>query len=90
MAEDDGYEKLRAQLELLEWPQVYMFKFIAPNESDKVAQLSALFDEGTDLQIKQSSTGKFSSVGAKEMMLSPESVIEKYKKAAQIKGVILL
>lgn len=90
MAEEDGYEKLREQLELLEWPQVYMFKFIAPNDSDKVAKLTALFDEGADLQIKQSSTGKFSSVGAKEMMLSAESVIEKYKKASEIEGVILL
>lgn len=87
---EDGYEKLTEQLQLLEWPRVYMFKFITPNDSEKVAKLSALFDDGADLQLKQSSTGKFTSVGAKEMMISPESVIEKYKKAALIDGVILL
>lgn len=86
----DPYAKLREQLQLLEWPSVYMFKFIVPNESDKVARVSALFETPSNVNLQPSRTGKYISVGAKELMLDVESVINVYKKASEIEGIIPL
>lgn len=86
----EQFDKLKAQLELQEWPDVYLFKFIAPNQSETVARVAALFDEGVDLQFQPSRTGKYVSISAKEMMLDVESIMEKYRKSAEIPGVISL
>ena len=86
----NDFDKLRKQLELQEWPNVFLFKFIVPNDSEKMAKVTALFDEGTDLRFQQSKTGKYVSVSAKEMMLDIDSIIDKYQMAAAIDGVIAL
>ena len=62
----DVFDKLRKQLELQEWPNVFLFKFIAPNNSETVAKVTALFDDGTDLNYQPSKTGKYVSISAKE------------------------
>lgn len=90
MTEEDPYAKLREQLELQSWPDVYFFKFIVPNESDRVAQVTALFDNANDLKMHPSKTGKYVSVSAKELMLDVDSIIDKYKDAAKIEGLISL
>jgi hypothetical protein len=86
----DEFDKLKEQLELQEWPGVYMFKFIVPNTPEKIALVSALFEESVDLRLQPSKTGKYVSVGAKELMLDVDSIIEKYKKASLIEGLIAL
>ena len=90
MSDSDSYEKLRMPLENMNWPEIYFFKFIVPNDSELVAEVTALFDEGADLRLQQSKNGRYISVGAKEMMISPESVIQRYKEASNIKGLIAL
>ena len=90
MSDADSYEKLRLQLENMNWPEIYFFKFIVPNDSELVAKVTALFDEGTDLRLQQSKNGRYISIGAKEMMISPESVIQRYREASNIKGLIAL
>ncbi|MGC6433005.1 MAG: DUF493 domain-containing protein [Crocinitomicaceae bacterium] len=84
------YDKLKKQLELLEWPNVYMFKFIVPNTPELIAKTTALFDPGADIQFHESKTGKFVSVSVKELMLNVDSIIEKYEKATTIKGLMAL
>lgn len=84
------FTNLKTQLELLNWPAVYYFKFIVPNDSEKLALVSSLFDETSEIVIHQSKNNKFISLSAKEMMLDVESIIEKYKKASLIKGIISL
>ena len=86
----DKYDKLKEQLELQEWPGVFMFKFIVPNQSDLIARTTALFDNAVDLAFNQSKTGKYVSVTAKEMMLDVDSIIAKYKEAEKIEGLISL
>jgi hypothetical protein len=90
MSENDAYLKLREQLELQTWPDVYFFKFIVPNRPELVAKVSALFDNADDLHLQPSKTGKYLSLSAKELMLDVESIIDKYKKAAKIEGLISL
>lgn len=86
----DDYNKLREQLELQEWPGIFMFKFIVKNTPELIAKVSQLFDEAADLRLQPSKTGKYISVGAKEMMLDVDSIIEKYKQASLIDGLIAL
>lgn len=84
------YDKLREQLELQEWPNVYLFKFIVPNNSELIAKTTALFDDGADLNYQNSKTGKYVSISAKELMIDVDSIIAKYEKATELKGVIAL
>ena len=90
MSEEDEYSKLREQLELQEWPNIFLFKFIVPNTSENLAMATALFNETSEISLHESKTGKFVSVGAKEMMLDVDSIINVYKEAAKIKGLIAL
>ena len=86
----DPYLKLREQLNLQEWPGVYLFKFIVPNNSKVLAKTTALFDDAVNLKMQPSKTGKYISVSAKELMLDVESIIEKYKKSSLIEGLMAL
>lgn len=86
----DIFNSLRAQLELEEWPNVYLFKLIGPNNSEVVAKITALFDDGTDLHYQPSKTGKYISISVKEMMMDVDSIIAKYEQAALIEGVMTL
>ena len=86
----DVYHKLKIQLELQEWPNVYLFKFIVPNSSDKIAKATALFDDSAELVIKESSKGTYMSISAREVMVDAESIIIKYKRASLIEGLVAL
>jgi len=86
----DTFDKLKVQLELQEWPNVYLFKFITPNNSETVARVTALFDDGADLTYNKSKTGKYVSISVKELMIDVKSIISKYDEVAKIKGVIAL
>jgi hypothetical protein len=87
---DDRFEKLREQLALQEWPEVYLFKFIVENTPEKLAHATALFDDTADITFHTSSNEKYVSVSAKELMIDVDSVIKKYEKAALIEGIISL
>lgn len=84
------FSNLKEQLDLLEWPDIYFFKFIVNNSPEHLALATALFDETSDITLHSSKSGKFVSVSVKEMMMSAESVIAKYEKASKIEGIISL
>lgn len=86
------YEQLRKQLDELEnWPTVYMFKFIVPADNQKVAQVEALFDtEQSQVSMRTSKNGNFVAVTAKELMVNAEAVINRYKDAEGIEGLMSL
>ena len=88
---DSDFDSLREKLnDQVNWPSVYLFKFIIPANNHKLAQVMNLFNETTEITTRESGKGNFISVSAKEVMLSTESVIEVYKKAAQVDGLIAL
>lgn len=80
-------EKLDAQHS---WPSVYMFKFIIPSDNKKLAQVEGLFGKEAQLTTRQSSSNKFISITAKEMMMSADEIIKVYKKAEKVEGIIQL
>jgi len=70
-----------------DWPARYTFKFIAP--SDQLDELKALFG-GHPVRVRASSKGNYKSVTAHLRMASSGDVIEIYKEASEIEGVISL
>jgi len=86
----DVFDNLREQLTLLEWPDVYLFKFIVPNSPEMLARATSLFGDMAELTFHESKTGKYISVSAKEMMIDVDSIIAVYERAAEIKGMIAL
>ncbi len=84
---DGLQEKLKEQKG---WPMVYLFKFIIPNDNQKLALAEGIFGPEAQVQINKSRTGKYLSISAKEMMISPDEVIRRYERAAEIEGLIAL
>ncbi len=84
------FDKLRIQLEQQEWPNVFLFKFIIPNEPEYIAKVIAILSQEAELQLQPSRNGKFVSVSAKELMLDVDSIIDIYEKSSEIKGLIAL
>ena len=89
---EEKYQKLEAALkESLTWPNVYMFKFIIPADNRTLAQVENLFNaREAEINVRQSRKGNYLSITVKEMMMSPEKVIERYRMAEGIKGLMSL
>lgn len=86
-----NYDDLRAKLNAgAQWPQIYMFKFIIPSVNQKIALIESLFADDADIKLLPSSGGKYTSVTARVVMLDAEQIIDIYKKAAEIEGIISL
>lgn len=85
-----NFDGLRNKLEEMDYPSVYLYKFIVPSDNKKIAQLQALFSDDAQVSLRSSKNGKYTSLGAKEVMLSPDTIIERYQKALQIEGCIAL
>jgi len=91
MSDQDPYQSLLEKLkEQKGWPMVYLFKFIIPNDNQKLALAERLFGPEAQVQINKSRTGKYLSVSAKEMMINPDEVIKRYREAQKIEGLIAL
>jgi uncharacterized protein len=86
----EAFNTLREQLELLDWPNVYLFKFIMPNDEANIAKIIAFFDENADINLQPSGKGNYTSLSVKTVMLTVDEIITIYKKASAIKGVISL
>lgn len=87
----EDLEKFRQKLiETSSFPSVYMFKFIVASENRKIALVENMFEPEADIHTKESANGKYTSITAKQVVVSADEVIEVYKKAAEIKGIIFL
>lgn len=67
-----------------------MFKFIFEPENDRLDAVLALFPPESEILRKYSTAGKYLSVTVKEVMLNADEVIQRYDKASEIEGVIVL
>ena len=88
---EEKWNALREKLEMDEWPRLYMFKFIVPADNERIALVENLFNtREAEVTMRTSKKGNFVSITAKEMMMSADSVIERYKSADGIEGLISL
>jgi hypothetical protein len=86
--ENKVYASLKQKLdEQFAWPMLYMFKFIVPEANkDKVIML---FNKH-DVSSRNSKNGNYVSLTIQMFMMSSEDVIDVYKKASTIEGLIAL
>lgn len=88
---EDKWKKLKETLDEEEYPSLYLFKFIIPNDEKKLALLKSKFDsESAEISTKLSKTNKFISLSIKEVMISSDQIIETYKSVGEVEGVISL
>ncbi len=88
---DKELESLRTKLvETTTFPSVYMFKFIVEADNRKIALVENLFQEEAEILTKQSDKGKYISITSKQVVMSVDEIIDVYKKAAEIKGIMFL
>lgn len=90
-SKDEFYADLKEKLkEQHSFPSVYMFKFIVPGSNKLHAQVEALFGDEAQITIRESSKGNYVSITAKEMMLSADNIISRYREASKIEGIVSL
>jgi putative lipoic acid-binding regulatory protein len=70
-----------------EWPTRYTFKFIVPAE--QIDEVKAVFG-GHPVRVRESSKGTYKSVTARVQMTSSDAVVDVYKEASSIEGIIPL
>jgi uncharacterized protein len=84
---DVDFKGLEEKLDKVEWPSVYMFKFIVPMEKEE--ELLLIFNS-RPVERKISKTGKYVGITTSYWIQSVSEVIEVYKKAATIEGIVSL
>ncbi|MGM5630790.1 DUF493 family protein [Apibacter raozihei] len=89
---EEFYTRFQEQLDKEHsFPGNYMFKFIIPTESKKIAQLHKIFDHGSaTFSMKESKNNKYTSVTITMYVADSTSVIEYYKEAAGIENIVML
>ncbi len=84
----DDLDRLKDHLdESQEFPCYYMFKFIVPRSSeDEVVRLL----DGNPYTSRSSSSGKYVSLTADIFVTTSDQVVQMYREAATIEGIISL
>lgn len=86
------YTKLKSQLnDTTTFPADYLYKFIVPTDENQSEEVTNLFNKGgAVINTRESKTGKYISVSVRLKVKSADEVINYYKEAEKIKGIISL
>lgn len=89
--DQEKYNRIKQQLfESTKWPSLYMFKFIVPNNENKINAVKNLFPTDTEFTYKTSKDIRFIGITVKKVMNSADDVVEIYARAQGIKGIMAL
>lgn len=90
--EQEFYDNLKEKLDdTTEFPSEYMYKFIMPNENQKMAEVQSVFDNANpEFAYRESKSGKFLSITVMVYVLDSDTIIDYYKRIGKIDGVIML
>lgn len=85
---NEDFDKFKRQLdENHEWPCTYLFKFIVPKEQVVTLEHQTGLEHS---KLTPSKKGTYVSVTFEMMANSSDEVVEIYKKASKVKGVMSL
>lgn len=88
---DKELENIRSMLWAQQkWPGIYFFKFIVPNDSEKLDLIRGLFYLQDQISYRTSKDIRFIALSCKQMMNNPDEVLAIYEKAKAVEGVIAL
>lgn len=89
--DEESLNRLRDRLnEIHRWPSKYMFKFVLPNNENRVTELKLVFGESAEFKTRLSANANYISVTVYEIMLDADSIFDRYTKAGTIPGIISL
>ncbi len=88
MNDDAIFDGLREKLSLEMFPTQFLFKFIFPIE--KLEDIKLIFDTNDVLEFRPSSGGKYLSLTCNRLVASVDAIINVYRMASSIPGVISL
>lgn len=87
-------EKQNKMIDLLndhhKWPDTFIFKFIYKSDPSTEKSLKDLFSDNSEFILKGSKKKNYSSMSVHHIASSGSEVMEIYKKASEIEGVISL
>ena len=83
--DDTNFKKILD--ESIVWPSVYIFKFIVPRAG--LAELTKIF-AGEFPSLRNSKNGRYVGFTVEREMVSSEAVLQIYRQASTIKGIIAL
>lgn len=74
------------------FPTDYLFKFIVPTDEKVIAEVQAVFanDEKASFSSRDSKNGKYTSLTIKVRVKTADEVVNYYKNASVIKGIVAL
>jgi len=85
------YRGLRRLLDdIREWPQVYMFKFIVPNQYGKVDKVVSLLPETGKVSFNHTKSLHYVAVTCQAEMHHPDDIVKITQEATAIEGVLAL
>ena len=88
---DKELENIRSMLWAQQkWPGIYYFKFIVPNDKEKLDLIRGLFLLPDQITYRTSKDIRFIALSCKQMMKNPDEVLAIYEKAKAVEGVIAL
>jgi uncharacterized protein len=91
MGEADKFDELRKKLnDSMQFPSVYMYKFICKSNNQTIALVENMFDEDSEILQRPSAKGNYYSITVKRVVMDVEEIVAIYKKAGAIEGVIIL
>ncbi len=90
--QEEFYKKFKERLEdTTEFPSNYTYKFIIPTDNKRIAEVQRIFDGARpQFQMKESKTGKYTSVTVVIYVIDADQVIHYYKEASSIQDVMML
>lgn len=87
------YDRLKQELENTtpQWPSEYLYKFILPDQAEKIQAVEKVFENmNATVKTQASKNGKYRSVSVRLMMPSADAIIAKYQEVSTIEGIISL
>jgi len=89
---DDFYLTFKEKLkEAHTFPTDYIFKFILPSKETDIEKLYSIFKSANaDFSLKDSKTGKYTSVTIKAPVNDADDIIIYYRQVSTIDGVMML
>lgn len=89
---EEFYASLKEKLtDHHDFPEEYLFKFIIPNEPEKLTEILRVFDNlKFTLSNRESKNGNYTACTIQCFVLDADQVIYIYKKIGAIEGVMML
>lgn len=90
---EEFYNRLKDELEKTtnSWPTKYLYKFIVPNTEHAKQELRDIFkDKKATISTKESKGAKYTAFSIDLIAISSDEIINFYKQASTIEGIISL